>query len=46
LEVKSIWTFSQKKNTVFEKQEAAKQLGYIYEIWVYDRNGTIKEKYI
>ena len=46
LEVKSSWTFSQKKNTVFEKQEAAKQLGYIYEIWVYEKNGTIKEKYI
>jgi len=39
IEVKSIWTI-QDKNSVFEKQKAALNLGYEYEIWVYDRYGT------
>jgi hypothetical protein len=36
IEVKSTWT-NQTKNNVLEKQNGAKDLGYIYEIWIYDR---------
>jgi hypothetical protein len=36
IEVKSTWTFA--KCNVLLKQKAAKELGYKYEIWVYDRN--------
>jgi len=39
IEIKSSWTFSQEKNNVFEKQIAAKESGYLYEIWIYDKNG-------
>jgi len=28
------------------KQKAAKELGYNYEIWVYDEKGSIVEKYV
>jgi hypothetical protein len=42
IEVKSTWT-NQEKNNVFEKQKAAKDLGYKYEIWIYDKNGNILE---
>ena len=35
IEVKSTWTFT--KSTVLLKQKAAKELGYKYEIWVYDK---------
>ena len=38
IEVKSTWTFQ--KSNVLLKQKAAKELGYKYEIWVYDRNGN------
>ncbi len=38
IEVKSTWTFQ--KHNVLTKQNAAKQLGYNYEIWVYDKNGN------
>jgi len=38
IEVKSTWTF-QKKNVLL-KQKAAKELGYKYEIWVYDKKGN------
>jgi hypothetical protein len=44
LEVKSSWTI-QLKN-VFLKQKAAKELGYNYEIWVYDEKGCIIEKHL
>lgn len=45
IEVKSLWT-KQDKNCVFEKQQAAKDLGLRYEVWVFDRKGAILEKYI
>jgi DNA repair protein RadC len=35
IEVKSTWTFT--KCGVLLKQKAAKELGYNYEIWVYDK---------
>lgn len=38
IEVKSTWTF--KKPDVLLKQQAAKELGYNYEIWVYDKKGN------
>ena len=38
IEVKSTWT-NQEKNNVLEKKLAAKNLGYIYEIWIYDKKG-------
>jgi len=38
IEVKSTWTLKE-KNNVFEKQHAAKEYGYKYEIWIYDRDG-------
>jgi len=37
IEVKSTWTM--KKTNVFLKQSAGKELGYNYEIWVYDPKG-------
>jgi hypothetical protein len=43
IEVKSTWT-NQTKNNVLEKQNGAKDLGYIYEIWIYDREGNIVDK--
>jgi hypothetical protein len=38
IEVKSTWTL--KKEDVFLKHQAAKDSGYISEIWVYDRKGN------
>jgi DNA repair protein RadC len=40
IEVKSTWTFNINKDIVFSKQQAAKDLGYLYEIWVYDKDGN------
>ena len=40
IEVKSTWTFTTQKETIFLKQQAAKELGYLYEIWVYDGKGV------
>jgi|688.fasta_scaffold04704_6 hypothetical protein len=45
IEVKSIWTAEKKKDYIFLKQNAAKELGYNYEIWVYDGKGNIVNKY-
>lgn len=39
IEVKSRWT-NQEKNNVFEKQAAAIELGYKYEIWIYNEKGN------
>jgi len=44
IEIKSSWTV--KKENVFFKQKAAKELGYNYEIWVYNEKGIIIEKFI
>ena len=40
VEVKSTWTAQKKKDNIFLKQQAAKELGYKYEIWVYDKKGN------
>jgi hypothetical protein len=45
IEVKSTWTFKTQKETIFLKQNAAKELGYLYEIWVYDNKGNKVEFY-
>jgi hypothetical protein len=45
VEVKSTWTFKQHINIVFLKQQAAKDLGYLYEIWIYDKAGNKIESY-
>jgi len=45
IEVKSTWTVQKKKDNIFLKQNAAKELGYKYEIWVYDSKGNRVEKY-
>ena len=39
IEVKSTWT-NQEKNNVLEKQLSAINLGYEYEIWIFDKNGN------
>jgi hypothetical protein len=36
IEVKSTWTAEKKKDCIFLKQQAAKKLGYEYEIWIYN----------
>ncbi len=45
IEIKSTWTLKTQKDTVFLKQIAAKSLGYLYEIWVYDGKGNKVELY-
>ena len=39
IEVKSEWYFNQGKDIIMLKQNAAKELGYKYEIWVYNKKG-------
>jgi predicted SpoU family rRNA methylase len=39
IEIKSEWTLKTKKDNIFIKQEAAKEAGYKYEIWVYNKDG-------
>jgi len=46
IECKSTWTFNMKQDCVFLKQTAAKELGYNYEIWVYDSKGKLVEKHV
>jgi hypothetical protein len=36
IEVKSTWTAEKNKHNIYLKQQAAKDLGYNYEIWVYN----------
>ena len=43
IEVKSTWTVKYKKDNIFLKQNAGKKLGYLYEIWVYNKKGEIVE---
>jgi hypothetical protein len=45
IEVKSTWTANKKQDNIFLKQKAAKDLGYNYEIWIYDQKGNRIEKY-
>lgn len=45
IEIKSTWTLKKQKEIVFLKQTAAKELGFLYEIWVYDNKGIKVEFY-
>ena len=45
IEVKSTWTAEKKKDCIFLKQQAGKELGYSYEIWVYNGKGEKVECY-
>ena len=45
IEIKSIWTAKKNKHNIFLKLNAAKELGYKYEIWVYDNKGIKVEFY-
>jgi len=45
IEVKSSWTAKKKQDNIFLKQNAAKKLGYKYEIWIYDCYGNCIEHY-
>jgi len=45
IEIKSTWTFKKQKEIVFLKQMAAKELGFLYEIWIYDNKGNKVEIY-
>jgi hypothetical protein len=40
IEVKSRWTYKLQINSVILKETSAKELGYNYEIWVYDKKGN------
>jgi hypothetical protein len=46
IEVKSTWTAENKKDNIFLKQQAGKDLGYKYEIWVYNNKGVRVETYL
>ena len=43
IEVKSTWTAEKKKDNIYLKQNAAKELGYQYEIWIYNRKKELVE---
>jgi hypothetical protein len=45
IEVKSTWTFKKQKDIVFLKQTKAKEIGYLYEIWIYNNKGNKVETY-
>jgi len=42
IEVKSLWTVQKKKDNIFAKQSKAKEIGYRYEIWVYDKEERVE----
>jgi hypothetical protein len=46
IEVKSTWTAEKKKDNIFLKQKACKNLGYLYEIWVYNNKGEKVKCYV
>jgi hypothetical protein len=45
IEVKSTWTFKKQKDNILLKQISAKEMGYLYEIWIYDKKGNKIECY-
>lgn len=42
---KSKYTYDVLKNYIFEKQEAAKELGFEYEVWVFSENNYLVNVY-
>ena len=45
IEIKSTWTANKKKDCIFLKQKYAKEAGYGYEIWVFDKNKKLVNLY-
>lgn len=43
IEVKSTWTAEKKKDNIYLKQNAAKELGYQYEIWIFNAKKELVE---
>ena len=43
IEVKSTWTAEKNKDNIYLKQNAAKQLGYQYEIWIFNAKKELVE---
>jgi len=43
VEVKSTWTAEKKKDNIYLKQNAAKELGYQYEIWIFNAKKELVE---
>jgi hypothetical protein len=46
IEIKSHWTLNRGNINIFKKKDTAKELGYNYEIWVYDNKGNKVETFI
>jgi hypothetical protein len=46
IEVKSTWTFKKDKDAVLMKQQAAKDAGFKYEIWIFNEKKEIVEKHV
>ena len=46
IEVKSTWTAEKNKDNIFKKQQAGKDLGYTYEIWIYNSKGKKVECFV
>lgn len=46
IEIKSEWTATMAHCNIFEKQSAAKENGYLYEIWIISEQGECLEKYL
>jgi DNA repair protein RadC len=46
IEVKSTWTAKKKQDNIYLKQNAGKELGYNYEIWIYNGKGERVENII
>ena len=40
VEIKSVWTHKL-NNNVYEKQAAAIEQGYLYDVWIYTRDGKL-----
>jgi hypothetical protein len=45
IEVKSTWTAKKNEDKIYLKQDAAKELGYNYEIWIYNAKKELVECY-
>lgn len=45
IEVKSTWTAEKKKDNIFLKQNSGKEIGYNYEIWIFNKKKEIVECY-
>lgn len=43
VEVKSTWTAEKKKDIIYLKQNAGKELGYNYEIWIFNKKKELVE---